>query len=331
MIQRIWYGLLAVFACIAIVLLDISIAHWADATRWWGRLLSHGSVIPLLSALLVLLGAVELKKMLAARGIRAHMGFAGFIICALMLSPWLSAAWLLGERADQVEGLYWQLAWIALGAVGAGVLAVRRGDVHGSMSSFGATMFAIIYLGLLPSFAILIRCNVNYLEPDGAWMLLAILLITKFCDIGGYLVGVTLGRHPLAPSISPNKTIEGTVGGMIASGLLAVGLLAFASFIEGLGYAPWDSPEVFAFGRSLTRLGELEWLTGYAGVAVFGGIVALAGQFGDLLESCFKRDAGFKDSGRIIPGFGGVLDLIDSPTLSFPVAWFLLTAVWRVL
>ncbi len=160
-------------------------------------------------------------------------------------------------------------------------------------------------------------------------MVLIVLLVTKFSDIGGYLTGSLLGRHKLIPSISPGKTIEGAVGGILASMGLAM-LIAYAGN-GGARTAPGGSAVLamaneigLAFGREMGP-GAMSPLLR---AALFGLVVAVVGQFGDLFESALKRDAGIKDSGQIMPRFGGILDLIDSPVLTLPVAWFLLTAVW---
>ena len=120
-----------------------------------------------------------------------------------------------------------------------------------------------------------------------------ILLCVKATDIGAYFTGKTLGRHKLIRWLSPGKTWEGLAGG-----------LAVASLV-GLACAP--------------ALGELSWWQGL----IFGGVVGFVGQCGDLLESLMKRDADVKDSGSFIPGFGGVLDVIDSPLVAAPVAYLL--------
>ena len=114
------------------------------------------------------------------------------------------------------------------------------------------------------------------------------------CDSGAYFVGRAIGKHPLAPVVSPNKTWEGSVGGFVASVAAAV-----------------------VIGRWALDLPVL------AGVGA-GAILGVLGQFGDLAESALKRSAGVKDSGRLIPGHGGLLDRLDSLTFAAPALYYFL-------
>jgi phosphatidate cytidylyltransferase len=115
----------------------------------------------------------------------------------------------------------------------------------------------------------------------------------KFTDIGAYFTGKSIGRHKLIAWLSPGKTWEGLIGGLLVAALV------------GAACAPF--------------LVEVEWWQGL----IFGAIFGFVGQCGDLLESLMKRDAEVKDSGNTIPGFGGVLDVIDSPLVTAPVAYLL--------
>jgi phosphatidate cytidylyltransferase len=132
-------------------------------------------------------------------------------------------------------------------------------------------------------------------SPRGlAWTLLVV-LATWIGDTAAYLIGRAFGRRKLAPLLSPNKTIEGSLGGL--AGAAVVGALVFVGF--GLGV----------------------WWLG----AVVGAIVGVAGQIGDLFESFLKRQAGVKDSGALIPGHGGVLDRIDALLFAFPAGFLVAT------
>jgi phosphatidate cytidylyltransferase len=160
------------------------------------------------------------------------------------------------------------------------------------------TVLATLYLGGLGWFLMALR--VKHSQPGSrvqfngsTQVILLILLVVKFTDIGAYFGGRRFGRHKLIPWLSPGKTWEGLFFGLLTAAL--VGWACGAS-IESL---PW-------------------WKAIIAGV-VIGGI----GQLGDLLESLMKRDAEVKDSGKLIPGFGGVLDVIDSPLLAAPFAYIL--------
>jgi phosphatidate cytidylyltransferase len=140
----------------------------------------------------------------------------------------------------------------------------------------------------------------------GGLLLLLPILLTWASDIGAYAVGRTLGKHKLIPSVSPGKTVEGAMGALVTSVLVAWLYVRFIlSPATQLGFTPW-------------------------GVVLFGLIVSVAAQIGDLAESLLKREAGVKDSSRIIPGHGGVLDRFDSLLFVLPVAYVLLSMllVW---
>ena len=186
-----------------------------------------------------------------------------------------------------------------------------RGRTQGAVTVAAVTMFALIYLGTLPGFYLAIR------RWHSAWVVAAVIAITKSCDVGAYATGRLFGKHKLIPWLSPGKTWEGLAGGVVMSGLLATLLVALANYYDVSGRwmpGPTDgTPRVFVtFDYPL-------WL------AMIGGlIIGFVGQVGDLTASLFKRDAGIKDSGRSIPGFGGLLDVIDSPILVAPLAYWLL-------
>jgi phosphatidate cytidylyltransferase len=313
MVQRLAYGALAIAVLVLLFMVDVLIAQESDKLDGLlGDLLRHGSVLPLVFLGLASLGAFELGRLLRAKGTEPNMIFAHVAIAALLLSPWLSAAGWLGASPAAIEGLYWQVAILAAAMIGAGILAVRRRDPAGALRDLGATLVPILYLGFLASFGLQLRCGRDVPGDEGAWLLLIILLVTKATDIGAYFVGSAIGRHKLAPRVSPKKSIEGALGGLLASGLTAV-LFAMAGAAQS-----------FSEQRVPEGLSPV-WRAFFFGLAL-----SATGQLGDLLESCFKRDAGIKDSGNVIPRFGGILDLIDSPVLALPVAWFLLTAVFNV-
>jgi phosphatidate cytidylyltransferase len=136
--------------------------------------------------------------------------------------------------------------------------------------------------------------------PPGGVLLIFPLVITWASDIGAFFVGRTIGGRKLIPSVSPGKTISGAVGGLLASMLVAF-LYARGVLVPvaHLGFTPW-------------------------GALLFGAVISVAAQTGDLFESLIKREGGVKDSSRIIPGHGGVLDRLDSLIFVLPVAYLLL-------
>jgi phosphatidate cytidylyltransferase len=136
---------------------------------------------------------------------------------------------------------------------------------------------------------------------SGGLLLLLPVLATWASDTGAYAVGRTMGRHKLLPSVSPGKTIEGSVGGLLGS-VLVTWLLT----------------------RWLLRpAAHLDFRWAPVGVILFGAMVSAVGQVGDLAKSLLKRDAGVKDSSTLIPGHGGVLDRVDSLLFVLPVSYVL--------
>jgi phosphatidate cytidylyltransferase len=172
----------------------------------------------------------------------------------------------------------------------------RHQRVEGMVAAAGGALLAFAYLGLMLGFIPMLR------REHTVWVLLWVLLTTKSCDIGAFFTGTAIGRHKLIPWLSPGKTWEGLFGGLATSA--AVGALG-AWGLHAAGVP--DTPSIPAGA--------------WAGL-LFGGI----GQVGDLLASLLKRDARLKDSGRSLPGFGGILDVIDSPVVVMPVAFWWLRA-----
>jgi len=185
----------------------------------------------------------------------------------------------------------WELLFIVLVLFFLILMQFKRRDNHGVIVDISTTLFGILYVSWFFSFLIKIR----YL-PAGLGYLAGLLLITKLGDIGAYLVGSKWGRRPLMPRISPKKTLEGAIGGLIFS---ILGAFISKSFL------PFDYGQLMIIAISLGILGQL----------------------GDLSESLLKRDCQVKDSGDIFPGMGGVLDEIDSLLFTAPVFYFYISAI----
>ncbi|HYU52991.1 MAG TPA: phosphatidate cytidylyltransferase [Gemmatimonadaceae bacterium] len=175
-----------------------------------------------------------------------------------------------------------------------------RGPSGKPLSSVAITAFGVLYAGLF-SYVYALRYH-DYAVGAGAGTVLVVLpvLLTWATDVGAYTFGRAFGRKKLIPSISPGKTVEGAVGGL---GLAIVICLLYVRFIL-MPYA---------------QLG----LT-IQGAVLFAIVVSVAAQTGDLAESLLKREAGLKDSSRIIPGHGGILDRFDSLLFVMPIAFLLL-------
>jgi phosphatidate cytidylyltransferase len=192
----------------------------------------------------------------------------------------IGLAYFEGERA--------LVACLALTTIA--VLAWRLpGGVTGYLRDVTAGVFALGYLPLPASFVALMLA-----APDGARRVLIFVLLPVCADIGGYFAGISVGRHLMAPGISPKKTWEGLGGSALAC--LAAGAIAVPALLHG------------TFWQGL--------LVGAAALA--------AATLGDLTESMIKRDLEIKDMGTVLPGHGGVLDRVDSLVVSAPVVWLLL-------
>jgi len=176
----------------------------------------------------------------------------------------------------------------------ASLVYARTGDRFAAL--FGGLILASVFSG-----ASLLAL------PEGRFLVLALALVVASCDIAAFFVGRTIGGPRLAPKISPNKTISGGVGGICAA-LLATMILGGKT-----GFGDWWPAQLVS--RDISPI-----LIGLTGVTL-GGLA----QIGDLFESHLKRWAGVKDSGRIIPGHGGVLDRFDGYLLTMPVLYLLFT------
>jgi phosphatidate cytidylyltransferase len=194
--------------------------------------------------------------------------------------------------------------------------AMREGDLRGGYPAAAASVFAFTYIALPMGMLVQLRQ-----QWAGAFYLLYLLLVVWAGDIFAYFVGRSMGRHLMAPRISPKKTWEGAAASLIAS--VGVGWLMF-SHAEQISSA-------------LLRAGLIQRRDGLFGLEqpAMGPIILLtivlniAAQLGDLVESLIKRGAGAKDSGALLPGHGGMLDRIDALLFAAPVLWYY--ASWRVM
>ena len=155
-------------------------------------------------------------------------------------------------------------------------------------------IWSVLYITSLLAFFLWLRA-----QAEGFILLLSIIATTWASDTGAYACGLTLGRHKLLPAVSPKKSVEGAVGGLL-----------FAAVVMSVCFAP------------LLKLSRPTAL-------LLGAVISLAGQCGDLAESALKRWGNTKDSGRFLPGHGGVLDRLDSLLFAVPVGYFLLSLAVR--
>ena len=182
--------------------------------------------------------------------------------------------------------------WCMIGLIVAGVFLEQmiRHRLDAAVARVGATLLAVAYLGVGTAIVLAIRVD------KGVPALILFLAAVKCADIGAYFTGSAIGRHKLIAWLSPGKSWEGLFGGLAAAA--GVSILV-----------------VWLFGMRMS----LAW------AAIFGCVVGAIGQFADLCESLLKRSASIKDSGALVPEFGGVLDVLDSPLLAAPSAYVMLS------
>ena len=175
------------------------------------------------------------------------------------------------------------------------VLQFIRRDSANALTSISATMFGLLYIAWFFSFFIKIK-----FLPDGPLLVVFLILVTKLGDVGAYAVGRTIGRRSLIPRISPRKTVEGTIGGLVFS---VAGALMSKAYLPKMPYG-----HLLALGILL-------------------GILALVG---DLAESLIKRDCNAKDSGTNVSGLGGMLDIMDSLLFTTPIFYFYVVVLMKL-
>jgi phosphatidate cytidylyltransferase len=196
----------------------------------------------------------------------------------------------------------WELLFIVIGFLLILFMQFARQDNRHAILGLSTTLFGVLYVAWFFSFLVKIRLLLPGMQ--GVELLGFILLVTKGADIGALLIGSIWGKHPLLPKVSPNKSVEGTLGAILMSACTA---LIFRSFLPSILNLPFW--QVFFMG------------------AFFGGL----GQLGDLSESLIKRDCGVKDSGKFLPGMGGVLDVIDSLLFSAPAFYLYMSSTLSTL
>ena len=271
---------------------------WADATAflhappaWW--------LLPV-ALLLCLGGTDEMGRLFAAHGVVLPMRWLQLVTLAIPLAAAGGAGAFASASPAAGGGPATAIGWAATAlmlAVGSlFVLEILRYKPHAAaIERLGGGVLVLAFIGLPLAFVVSLRLLGGDPSADpsavGILPLVSTVAVVKAGDIAAYLVGSAIGRHRMAPHLSPGKTWQGAAASLIAS-LITSGLL--------LGHLEFRLP--------------LAW-------ALFGLSVGMAGMCGDLAESLIKRETGAKDSGRSLGGLGGVLDLCDSLLFAAPVAW----------
>jgi phosphatidate cytidylyltransferase len=263
----------------------------------------------LLSTSALVAGAHELNGLLGATSARPSGNSVIGGVLAIVVANW--APHLVEDRgaregvsslsydpARPLEVLAWPfLAFVAVLMTSFLVQSLQFAKPGRTMAKISGTILAVAYIGLLASFTIQMRWFDGDLQ--GILALVFLVATAKGADTGAYTLGRLAGRHKLWPQLSPHKTIEGAVGGLVFG--VAAALL------------------VAAIARSWLHVPTLDPTR----AALYGLVVATVAQLGDLMESMIKRDCERKDASQAVPGFGGVLDVIDSLMFAGPVAYAL--------
>lgn len=246
----------------------------------------------------VAMALYEFFTMIRHRGILVHRPLSiGLGVVFSLLVAWRSMIepGLLnppGWGDVTVFGWAWDVFW-PLTIVVIFLRQFTRQNTFEALSGLATTLFGLAYIAGLFSYLFYIRTFKGF---DGAWLVFYLILVTKMGDAGAFAIGNLFGKHTLVARISPRKTVEGFIGGVLVSA--AVGALA--------------APLIDRLSGSLL-----------AGLAV-GLVLGIFGQLGDLAESLIKRDCQIKDSGALLPGLGGILDVIDSLLFTAPLFYGLL-------
>ena len=272
-------------------------------------------VLAVVAAAVALVTVQEFLKLTESYGVQP-LRLPTYIFVGLLFL--LLAATTAGET-PQLSGLTFVLGLGFACAIAPFVfltITMRRVPMSGAYPAAAASTFAFVYIAL--PMAMLVQLRQQW---AGAFWLLYLLLVVWAGDIFAYFVGRSLGRHLMAPSISPKKTWEGAAASVAAS--LVVGILLFSHALQ--------------ISSFLLRVGLIQRRDGLFGlekpelwpIILLTVVLNIAAQLGDLVESLIKRGAGVKDSGTILPGHGGMLDRIDALLFAAPVLWYY--ATWRVM
>jgi phosphatidate cytidylyltransferase len=304
--NRLTFGPIMLGGLVLLLWLDNNLQAW---TRDWAR--EHfrmqsgvgGIGLLIILSLVLPLATREIATLFAAERVRPYPWIAALGSSALIIHAFLTQ--IPDFKLVAASVLAFIVAFVPL------LAALRRAmdkQTHDAIVRMAGTVLACLYLGGLGWFLMAVRVkqgrDIGPIPFKGTTaVLLMLLLMVKFTDIGAYFGGRAFGRHKLIPWLSPGKTWEGLFFGLLTAA--GVGAL----------FALWAGEH-----------GIPRYWTWWRGVT-FGVVLGGIGQLGDLLESLMKRDAEVKDSGKLVPGFGGMLDIIDSPLVAAPFAYLMFSFI----
>ncbi len=251
----------------------------------------QGTVLCILIALLAIPAQLELSKLSAAKNLKIFVPVS--TIASILFATyryWQQEYWHQFLVIRPETYLIFLSVFVMLSLLLCQYISY---GTSGVLANCGANYFSILYLGLLSSFIVSMRLEF------GLWVLLMFVFVVKCADIGAYAIGTSFGKHKFSPKISPSKSWEGMAGAVAAAIIVAVGFAVCCDIMA------W-------------------WLA-----VIFGLCFAFIGQIGDLVESMMKRDAEQKDSSNNVPGFGGILDVIDSLLVAAPFGYLFFILSFR--
>ena len=301
--RRLCFGVLIVAVVLGLAYLDDRVFQYGLVKKivW----LPKGIVLFPTYLICLILLTREVLRILNAAGLYPHPKSVYMGNMLIAISCWVANVIQqynleVLENTTSKGGWDWAstASFTALLAVAGGVILafaaeMRRYSHPGGVTiNLAGAVFTFAYLGLLSCF--MIQLHMAY----GIWAILSLVVTTKMCDTGAFTFGKLFGRHRITPGLSPGKTLEGAIGGLLFA---CAGAWVWFDVVPPLFEKTVATP---VFG----------WM-------LFGLAVALAGMVGDLAGSLIKRDSLMKDSGHSVPGFGGVLDIFDSILMAAPVAY----------
>lgn len=259
---------------------------WAivAGSLWYFR--TTGAVI--LIGIIATFTLAEFYKLLAGAKLapfdRLGMALGGLIT----ISPWLHQQYGLAT-----EHL------LALSVVIFAIRIIGERTTETRVEALASTLFGLVYVAMMLQYLVRIVIFNPYAPEQGLILFIWVVAVAKFCDVGALLTGLAIGRHKMSPDISPKKTWEGAIGGVIIS----MGIGALIAWLAR-GHLPNHITPLYA--------------------AIIAAPIAMVGIVSDLIESVIKRRAAIKDSGGLIPGIGGMFDVSDSLILAAPIGYLLL-------
>jgi len=243
--------------------------------------------------LMAVVSVYEFNKLTRAIGHHPFSKMSMVLAGLMVVVPFYTALWFpkIGITTPDL---------LMVGVIAMAIRILGERDPATRVEALASTLFALVYVPFMVSY--FVRIIETYTTPNpstGVLLFVWVVIVTKLCDTGALLTGMACGRHKMSPVISPKKTWEGFVGGVITSALIsALFAWLFARWLPA-GFTP-----LFA--------------------ALVALPLAVIGVVGDLVESIIKRRADIKDSGNLAPGIGGMFDLTDSLILTAPAAFWLL-------